>query len=162
MAGGRLNRPMRRLLLVTVAALGLASPMSAGTLFLVDGRGWGHGVGMSQYGADGYARVGWGYERILNHYYQRTELRVLPARPVRVLLTQDRPAVKIRSTKPFRVVDARGKTRTLKAGGQNLVPSKLDRLKLKLPLRYEPGVAPLQLDGAAYRGALGCTVGARR
>jgi stage II sporulation protein D len=150
---------MRRLLLAiapAVIAIGLILPQQgeAGTLFLVDGRGWGHGVGMSQYGADGYAHAGWGYKRILKHYYRGTELRVVPARPVRVLLAQGLPAVKISSTKPFRVVDARGKARTLKAGRQNLAPPRLAKLKLKLPLRYEPGAAPLQLDGKAYRGAL--------
>ena len=145
---------MRRLLLVIVAALAVIPQADAGTLFLIDGRGWGHGVGMSQYGADGYAHAGWGYKRILTHYYTGTEVRVVPARPVRVLLAQGRPSVRISSTKPFRVVDARGKTRALKAGGQNLVPGKLVKLNLKLPLTYEPGAAPLQLDGRAYRGAL--------
>ena len=61
-------------------------------------------------------------------------------------------AVRIASTKPFRVVDARGKMRRLKPGGTTLVAGKL--AKLRLPLRYEPGAAPLQLDGEAYRGAL--------
>src|SRR6188508_2799739 len=126
---------MLRLLLVIAAACALAPQADAGTLFLIDGRGWGHGVGMSQYGADGYAHAGWGYRRILEHYYTGTQLRVVPGRPVRVLLAQGRPAVKIRSTKPFCVVDARGKTRTLKAGVQNLIPGRLARLKLKLPLR---------------------------
>ena len=55
---------------------------------MIDGRGWGHGVGMSQYGARGYAEAGWGYERILKHYYRGTELRTVPARPVRVLLAE--------------------------------------------------------------------------
>jgi stage II sporulation protein D len=145
---------MRRLLLAILAALAVTPQADAGTLFLIDGRGWGHGVGMSQYGADGYARAGWGYRRILKHYYTGTELRVVPARSVRVLLAQGRPSVKISSTKPFRVVDARGRTKTLKAGTQNLVPRKLVKLNLKLPLSYEPGAAPLLLDGEAYRGAL--------
>ena len=107
---------------------------------------------MSQYGARGYARAGWGYERILAHYYRGTELRVLPPRRVRVLLAERLPAVTIGSTKPFRVVDARGKVRKLKPGVQNLVAGKL--AKLRFPLRYEPGAAPLTLDGSAYRGAL--------
>jgi len=34
-----------------------------------DGRGFGHGVGMCQYGADGLARSGWDWRRILLHYY---------------------------------------------------------------------------------------------
>ncbi len=32
-------------------------------------RGYGHGVGMSQYGAHEYAKLGWNYSRILKHYY---------------------------------------------------------------------------------------------
>ncbi|MGE5675693.1 MAG: stage II sporulation protein D [Mycobacterium leprae] len=32
--------------------------------------GYGHGVGMSQYGADGMARAGKSYKEILTHYYQ--------------------------------------------------------------------------------------------
>ena len=32
-------------------------------------RGYGHGVGMSQTGANAYARSGWNYEKILKHYY---------------------------------------------------------------------------------------------
>ncbi len=38
-------------------------------------RGWGHGVGMSQYGADGMARDGASYGEILAHYYQGIRLR---------------------------------------------------------------------------------------
>ncbi len=34
------------------------------------GRGWGHGVGMDQTGAYGYALEGWSFDRILQHYYQ--------------------------------------------------------------------------------------------
>ncbi len=143
---------MRRLLFVLAVALCLPGQAAAGTLFLIDGRGWGHGVGLSQYGARGFAEAGWGYQRILAHYYRGTELRVVPARRVRVLLAEGRPAVKIGSTKPFRVVDARGKKRTLKPGVQKLVAGKL--AKLRFPVRYEPGAAPLTLDGDAYRGAL--------
>lgn len=32
-------------------------------------RGFGHGVGMSQYGAEGMARAGYTYDQILKHYY---------------------------------------------------------------------------------------------
>lgn len=38
--------------------------------------GWGHGVGMSQWGACGYANHGWSYDMILRHYYVGTELRL--------------------------------------------------------------------------------------
>ncbi|MCL2356819.1 MAG: SpoIID/LytB domain-containing protein [Defluviitaleaceae bacterium] len=39
------------------------------------GRGWGHGVGMSQLGAEGMARLGHTFEEILHHYYQDIEIR---------------------------------------------------------------------------------------
>ena len=38
------------------------------------GRGWGHGVGMDQTGAYGYALEGWTFDRILKHYYSGIEL----------------------------------------------------------------------------------------
>jgi stage II sporulation protein D len=69
-----------------------------------------------------------------------------------VLLAEGRPAVEISSSKPFRVVDARGTSRRLKPGRQTIVAARLS--KLRPPLRYVPGAAPLLLDGSAYRGAL--------
>jgi len=39
--------------------------------------GYGHGVGMSQYGAEGMASEGYNYKQILNHYYTDTELKKL-------------------------------------------------------------------------------------
>lgn len=39
--------------------------------------GFGHGVGMSQYGAQGMANAGYSYDNILKHYYQNTELDYL-------------------------------------------------------------------------------------
>ena len=97
---------------------------------------------MSQYGARGYAEAGWGYERILAHYYRGTELRVVPARPVRVLLAERRAAIRIGSSKPFRVVDARGKVRRLKPRGAT-ARRRQAREAARLPLRYEPGASPL-------------------
>jgi stage II sporulation protein D len=42
---------------------------------LAIGRGFGHGVGMSQWGAHGLANRGQSYEQILRHYYRGAELR---------------------------------------------------------------------------------------
>lgn len=42
--------------------------------FLFTVTGYGHGVGMSQYGANVYAKNGWSYDAILAHYYPGTEL----------------------------------------------------------------------------------------
>ncbi len=41
----------------------------SGVKFTFNTRGYGHGVGMSQDGAIAYARMGWGYEQILLHYF---------------------------------------------------------------------------------------------
>lgn len=41
----------------------------------MEGRGFGHGVGMCQWGAIGRSREGQGYREILAHYYPGTELR---------------------------------------------------------------------------------------
>ena len=42
--------------------------------YLITTRGYGHGVGMSQYGANEMAKQGYNYKEIINHYYQNTEL----------------------------------------------------------------------------------------
>jgi stage II sporulation protein D len=64
---------MRRLLLTT-ALLTLPAPVAAdaATRWVVEGGGWGHGLGMSQYGAYGQALEGRGYRKILHHYYRET------------------------------------------------------------------------------------------
>jgi stage II sporulation protein D len=60
---------------------------SASVSWIVHGRGFGHGVGMSAYGAYGYAEHGKGYRFILGHYYTGTSLGTIEgARTVRVLL----------------------------------------------------------------------------
>jgi len=41
----------------------------------ISGGGFGHGVGMSQYGAYGLSLQGYSYEQIIRHYYPDTELR---------------------------------------------------------------------------------------
>jgi stage II sporulation protein D len=73
--------------LAVVASLALAASASAaGTLF-IRGGGFGHGVGMSQYGSYGYALHGRSYRWILAHYYQGTKLGTVGSnRRVRVLL----------------------------------------------------------------------------
>lgn len=42
---------------------------------IFDVSGYGHGVGMSQYGANGMAKEGYNYEDILNHYYKDCEIK---------------------------------------------------------------------------------------
>lgn len=42
---------------------------------IITTKGYGHGVGMSQYGALGMAKEGYNYQEILAHYYQNTNLK---------------------------------------------------------------------------------------
>lgn len=66
---------MRRTLPASLAlALVVAPSAGAATKFYVKGAGYGHGVGMSQYGSQGYALAGKSYRWILAHYYQGTSL----------------------------------------------------------------------------------------
>jgi SpoIID/LytB domain protein len=75
-----------------------AGPTSLGDTVTFHGRGYGHGVGMSQYGARGRALAGEDAPTILGHYYQGATLATIdPATPIRVLVlskwtaTADRP-----------------------------------------------------------------------
>ena len=150
---------MRRALGALALALALPPCASAGSIFVIDGHGWGHGVGMSQWGAEGYARHGYGYGRILAHYYPHTVSRVVRPRPVRVLLANGVTGVRVGSPMPFRVRDARGRAFRLAPHGYVLdVRLRLragGKLRaLRPPLRFEPGVAPVTLGGKGYRGAI--------
>ena len=58
-------------------------------VFRVEGHGWGHGRGMSQWGAQGAASRGVSAEQIVSTYYPGTARAVLPAAPIRVLLSGD-------------------------------------------------------------------------
>ena len=63
-------------------------------IFTFDGRGFGHGRGMSQYGAYGAALQGLSHAQILAFYYAGTELGTAPDAQRRVLLTgEDTDAV---------------------------------------------------------------------
>ena len=144
---------MRVWVAAAVVALVIPAAASAGTVFLLDGRGWGHGVGMSQWGAEGYARHGYDYERILAHYYPHTHVAIAQPREVRVLLSEAQHSVRIGSAAPFVVVDARG--HRLHLPPRAVVVDRrflLRHQRLRQPIRFEPGAQPLQVDLLGYRG----------
>jgi stage II sporulation protein D len=83
----KLQRGLGALLATVLLTAGGAAEASAAVKWVVHGRGFGHGVGMSAYGAYGYAKHGAGYEAILGHYYPGTSLGTLEGpQIVRVLL----------------------------------------------------------------------------
>ena len=77
-------------LALALAALSRSAPRRrwrARRALVISGAGDGHGVGMSQEGALGYAEHGFSYEQILAHYYTGTALGQAPAgRMVKVLV----------------------------------------------------------------------------
>jgi stage II sporulation protein D len=71
-----------------VLALNCATASAATGVLRVQSGGYGHGVGMSQYGADGYALHGKSYPFILGRYYSHTALGTTDSTQlVRVLLS---------------------------------------------------------------------------
>jgi stage II sporulation protein D len=133
------------------------APTSAIT-FVISGHGYGHGVGLGQYGALGYAQHGWTYDRILAHYYPGTQLGSAPVLQVRVLVVQARPKLTVSSTAPFRFLNSTGLHRA--PGPVTVKPADV----AGGPLTFVPAGAPLQLDGRAYRGTIqiGSVAGGKR
>ncbi len=71
----------------------------------VEGRGWGHGRGLQQWGALGYAIDHfWSSEQILQHYYSNTNSSVIADREIKVHITRNNEMdLLITSTNPFTV-----------------------------------------------------------
>jgi stage II sporulation protein D len=160
-----MRRPLA--LLLVIAAAGAApsaqaralAPAGPNATFVITGHGWGHGVGMSQYGAYGYAQHGFAYQKILAHYFPGTELGNASGK-VRVLLSSGTAKLTIGSVDDFTVRDGDGTSHDVTAGTYTLTPA----LKLKVdgapkaqaltpPLLFQPGAGALTL-GKPYRGAI--------
>lgn len=90
---------------------------SSGTV-AIEGRGFGHGRGMSQWGAYGAAVRGLSYERILAHYYRGAELVTRDDIRLRVRITADTDG-------ETWVVHAAGMTAAAGGGPAQALPSSL-------------------------------------
>ena len=159
-----MRRPLALLLVLLAGAApsAQARPHAAPgphATFVVTGHGWGHGVGMSQYGAYGYAQHGFTYAQIVAHYFPGTELGTATGK-VRVLLSSGTATLKIGSTSDFTVRDGNGASHDVAAGTYTLTRA----LKLKVdaapkaqalvpPLLFRPGTDALSL-GRRYRGSI--------
>jgi stage II sporulation protein D len=141
--------------------LALTAPVASAaskTTFTIRGAGFGHGVGMSQYGAMGYAQQGRNAGEILAHYYSGTALGTTdPNRVVRVQLVADTSSARIsgarqagsRKLDPAKtyVVKRRGLTQVaLSSGGRRLAT-------FTAPLQVAGDVTTLGGVGS-YRGVL--------
>jgi SpoIID/LytB domain protein len=136
------------------------APAGSGALFLVSGHGWGHGVGMGQWGAQGYALQGYTYDQILAAYYPGTTLGQTTETSIRVLLADGRKTLAISSDQPVAVEDGNGVEHTLAAGKTTLTPAlslAVDggpEQPLTPPLTLSPAAGTTLTLGRAYRGQL--------
>src|ERR1700742_1175334 len=122
----------------------------------IRGAGFGHGVGMSQYGAMGFAQHGFTAPQILAHYYTGTSLGTTdPKRAVRVLLADQVSSAKLsgavqagdRKLDPSvtYTVKRHGLTQVdLSAGGKKLAT-------FNAPLQVAGGNGVTPLAGKGYR-----------
>src|SRR5947209_3715249 len=150
---------MRRSALAAIACCGLLSAGAtahAASTFTIKGAGFGHGVGMSQYGALGYAQHGAGYRDILSHYYSGTSLGQAPdGKVVRVLLQSPRTAkftgATRAGTRPLQPAKTYQATSTL--DGRMILRSSTGRklAAFSAPLTIT-GNGPLTLLGPAANG----------
>lgn len=117
---------------------------------VVEGRGWGHGVGMSQWGAEGMARRDKSYRDILDHYYTGTEAGVVDtSEPLDVGVDWARSQVRV--TGSFDLFDGRGRQvvdgavgtwafRRTSSGSIAVTPPKGHRLRLAVGVVSAPEV----------------------
>ena len=107
---------------LTAGALGSAVPAHAdaavapkSSAISIVGAGWGHGKGMSQYGAYGAATKGLDYAEIIDFYYPGTELDDLPrGNTIRVWITADSDnGLHFRPVSGQKIVDSAGTSLTL-------------------------------------------------
>lgn len=150
-------------LLSLLLALGAgAAPAQGAATWIVKGGGFGHGVGMSAYGAYGYGLHGAGYRQILHHYYRGIKIKPIVRAPqVRVLLTTSPGDVSFSgataacaaSLDPARTYRAhrRGSSVRLLSSGGKLLARCGERL-------HAEGRRMIRIGGVGlYRGALEAT-----
>ncbi len=127
---------------------------TASPVLVFTGHGWGHGIGLSQWGAYGYALHGWTYDAILAHYYTGTTLGSVRGTTVRVLVATGK-RVKLGATAPWTVSDAAGAPTAMTPGTPLMLRGGLD---VGGVLRTSPltisSSSPMFVNGRAYRGKL--------
>ncbi|MHB8780521.1 MAG: DUF5719 family protein [Candidatus Geothermincolia bacterium] len=84
-------------LMTALPLFGIAPAAAAGD-FVFDGSGWGHGVGMCQYGALGMAEAGYSAEQIMGHYFPGTAVTAWPCpETLEIILMSGATEIQLRS-----------------------------------------------------------------
>ena len=141
-------------LLTASAPVSADSSAALVTGLSISGHGYGHGIGLSQWGAEERARAGQSHQEILSFYYPGTQLGTAPSHAVRVLLAQ-LPRLVVGSSSGFTVVDTNGKTIRLPSGHYPVsTDGAIAGRSMRLPITIAPGEEPIMLGGSRYHGTL--------
>jgi stage II sporulation protein D len=155
--------------LLLLAVAGPAAANSTEYSFTITGHGWGHGVGMSQWGAYGYAKHGWAYKAILKHYFTGIGFNTVADSTVRVNLRSGLSAVKLTCAQDY-TVQGIGEATTIPGGttatvtytslGYRVVAGSVRKTFTSVP-RFTPTAGNLKLitktdlgDDGTYRGTI--------
>jgi stage II sporulation protein D len=143
--------------LAVLVALVLATTAQPAVTFVFKGSGWGHGIGLSQYGAQGLAQNGRTAAQILAHFYKGTTQANRSA-TIRVLLIAGNGSLQLGSDANFNggggafaagtwVVSAgpAGKIKLVRGSTTRTVAS---------PTTFTRGTASLEIGGVKYRGSI--------
>ena len=145
----------------TTTSVQLTTTSAARSVLAFSGHGWGHGLGMSQWGAYGYAKHGWTFDRILAHYYSGTTIGPAPVASVRVLLAQ-RPRVTLASPVSWSVTDGAGTSVLLEPGPLVLAPDlSVAGQQLVSPLTFK-SAQPVVVGKKRYRGRIVVTTDGKK
>ena len=134
--------------------------------FFISGRGWGHGVGMSQWGAYGFAQRGTAYDRILatttvddaRQGARGARARAARRRPQGARRRSSAPRSRVR-TGPRSRVPAPAGSLPVRPGAEGQGRLRAGRRsRSSRPLVFLPGATPLKYGGR-YRGQLQVNVG---
>ena len=146
-----------------VALAALAWPGGAsGASWVVKGRGWGHGVGMSQYGAYGLAQHGRGHRKILDHYYRHTRIGHAGGQTIKVLLGSGSDSVQFsKATKACGERLRRGRGYRFKRSGSDVILRRANKGRIANcgNTGTAGGGGAIRVGGkGVYRGKLKATV----
>jgi len=143
--------------IAVLVALVLAATAQPAVTFVIKGRGWGHGIGLSQYGAQGLAQNGRSYSQILAHFYKGTS-EVKRSATIRVLLVAGNGSLQLGSDANFN-----GGGGAFSAGTWVVSAAPAGKIKLvKGPTTrtvadnttFTRGAASVEVFGVKYRGTI--------
>lgn len=159
--------------LVSIVQKATDSPAYKGYSF--SGKGYGHAVGMPQWGALGMAQKGYRYHDILKYYYTGVDFKTIDTskQDIRVGLSLDKASVDVRGTGKYTIQDLNGKvlfeplagsttTITVEKGKLKLSGLK-ETLLLNQPVKAVPEKGQyLYHKGFKYNGVLGFSLSANQ